>query len=146
MPPCTDPGTLCVPTAEPIEEGFELCLYSYKEGEQECPAGWPDKRVYYEGFDDSPMCTPCTCSAPDGGECSALVSVYQDDACSTPLVSYFTTSADPAATCTGVLPGAALGSKSVSNVSYQPGSCSPSGGDPVGDPIPLKPSTFCCRE
>ena len=144
MPPCTDPGTLCVPTAEPPPEGFSLCIYH--EEDRDCPFGWPDKRVFYKNFDDSPTCTPCACSAPAGADCSALVSVYQDNACSTTLVSYFATSADPAAQCHSVFAGAALGSKSVSDVSYQPGSCTPSGGEPAGDPIPLEPSTFCCRE
>ena len=134
---------LCVPSDDPIEEGFSLCLY--REGERDCPPAWSIRHVFYENFDDSAACTPCTCSDPMGGVCSGLISVYQDGGCSTPLVSYFTTSDDSAATCTGVLPGAALGSKEVTDVSYQPGSCAPSGGDPVGDPIPLQPSTFCCR-
>jgi hypothetical protein len=143
MPPCTDPGMICVPTAEPPPEGFSLCIFN--EGDRDCPIAWPDKRVFYVDHDDSLVCTPCTCSAPMGGECSANVSVYQDNACSMSLVSYFTTSADPA-TCLGVSAGAALGSKSVSDVSYQAGSCTPSGGEPVGEPVPLEPSTFCCRE
>lgn len=48
-----------------------------------------------------------------------------------------------AMTCPQEIP---LRSKSVSDVSDQPGLCAPSGGDPGGDPIPLLPSTFCCRE
>jgi hypothetical protein len=144
MPPCTDPGTLCVPAAEPPEEGFSLCIFN--EGDRDCPPAWPDRHVFFKDFDDSPMCTPCACSDPIGGACSALVSVYQDNACSAPLVSYFATSADPAAQCHSVFAGAALGSKAVTDVSYQPGSCTPSGGDLVGAPLPIEPSTFCCRE
>ena len=143
MPPCTDPGMICVPTAEPPPEDFSLCLY--REGDRDCPFGWPDKHVFFESFDDSPVCTPCTCSDPMGGECSALVSVYQDGGCSMVLTANFVTSADPAS-CKDVPAGAPLGSKGVTDVSYQPGSCIPSGGDLVGDPIPLAPSTFCCRE
>ena len=146
MPPCADPGTLCVPTDEPSEEGFSLCLYSDNEGDPECPPGWPDKRVFYKDYDDSLECTPCMCSDPMGGACSALVSVYQDDACSMVLNSSFVTSADPAAKCHELFAGAALGSKAVTDVSYQPGSCAPSGGELVGEPIALQPSTFCCRE
>ena len=141
--PCTDPGMLCVPTAEPPPEGFSLCIYH--EDDRDCPMGWPDKHVFYKDYDESPVCTPCTCSDPMGGECSAIVSVYQDTGCSTLLQATFATSADPAA-CYAVSPGAALGSKEVSDVSYQPGSCAPSGGDLVGEPIALEPSTFCCRE
>ena len=144
MPPCSDPGMLCVPTAEPPPEGFSLCIY--REGERDCPPAWPSKHVFYEDYDDSPVCTPCTCSDPMGGECSAVVSVYQDNGCSMPLISYYATSSDPAPQCHDVFAGAALGSKDVSDVSYQPGSCSPGGGEPAGDPIPLMPSTFCCRE
>jgi hypothetical protein len=143
MPPCEDVGMLCVPTNDPIEEGFSLCLY--REGERDCPPGWPIQHVFYEDVDDSAVCTPCTCTDPMGGVCSGLISVYQDGGCSAPLFeNYFMTSNDPA-TCLGVSVGAALGSKSVTDVSYQPGSCAPSGGDPAGDPIPLQPSTFCCR-
>ena len=142
MPPCTDPGMLCVPTDDPPPEGFSLCIY--REDERECPKSFPIQHVFFEGVDDSAVCTPCTCSDPMGGECSALVSVYQDNGCSTVLESSFVTSADPAS-CKDVPAGAALGSKAISDVSYQPGSCTPSGGDPAGDPVPLQPSTFCCR-
>ena len=78
MPPCTDPGMLCVPTAEPPPEDFSLCIYH--EEDRDCPPGWLDKRVFYKDFDDSPTCTPCECSDPMGGACSALVSVFQDNA------------------------------------------------------------------
>ena len=143
MPPCEDPGTLCVPTGEPIEEGFSLCIYS--RGDFDCPTAWPVQHVFYKDKDDSLECTACTCSDPAGGECSAIVSVYQDDACSTLLTSNFVTSADPA-DCINVSAGAALGSKEVSDVTYQPGSCTPSGGEPAGYPVPIEPSTFCCRK
>ena len=143
MPPCSDPGMLCVPTDDPPPEGFSLCIY--REDERECPPAWPNKHVFYEGYDDSPVCTPCTCSDPMGGECSGMVSVYQDTGCSVPVFqNYFVTSTDPTL-CIDVSSGVALGSKTMSGVSYQPGSCTPSGGDPAGDPVPLQPSTFCCR-
>jgi hypothetical protein len=145
MPPCEDPGMLCVPTDDPPPDGFSLCIYSYKEGEQDCPPAWPTKHVFYEDFDDSPACTPCTCSDPMGGECSGMVSVYQDTSCSVPVFeNFFVTSSAPAL-CLDQPPGVALGSKTITGVSFQPGACAPSGGDPAGDPVPLQPSTFCCR-
>jgi hypothetical protein len=134
---------LCVPTDDPPPEGFQLCIYSREE--YECPKSFPIQHVFYEGVDDSAVCTPCTCSDPMGGECSGMVSVYQDTSCSVPVFENFFMTSEAPALCLDQPPGVALGSKTITGVSFQPGSCAPSGGDPAGDPIPLQPSTFCCR-
>ena len=144
MPPCADPGMMCVPAPDPSMVGFSLCIY--REGDRECPAAWPNRRVFHETFDDSPVCTHCECSDPVGGRCSGRVSVYQDGACSSSVFeNIFMTSVDPAR-CIDMSAGIALGSKKMSDVTYEPGSCTPSGGEPLGEPVPLEPSTFCCRE
>jgi hypothetical protein len=30
-------------------------------------------------------------------------------------------------------------------LTYTPGTCQPSGGEPIGATTPAEPSTFCCR-
>jgi hypothetical protein len=43
------------------------------------------------------------------------------------------------------VPGNSLGGKTVTAPFYQPGTCEPTGGEPI-DSIELKgPSTFCCQ-
>ena len=46
---------------------------------------------------------------------------------------------------THVVPsGQALRSKLATAPVYVPGVCQASGGEPVGDAVPVEPSTFCC--
>jgi hypothetical protein len=40
--------------------------------------------------------------------------------------------------------GAALLGKTAEEVSSSPGSCDPSGGEPVGEVVPAQPVTWCC--
>jgi len=48
--------------------------------------------------------------------------------------------------CIDVSPaGADLGGKKVTAASYQPGTCEPIGGKPIGSVEPKGPSTFCCQ-
>jgi hypothetical protein len=47
--------------------------------------------------------------------------------------------------CDTIPAGAELGGKTVTAPSYQPGTCEPLGGKPIGS-LELKgPSTFCCQ-
>jgi len=150
---CASPGEVCLSAMVPgasalpdasavVPDPFRVCVAH--EGDVECPgfAPYTKRHLLYEGIDDSRGCSPCTCGAPTGSTCSALVTIYSDAACSVQLGSATATSSAPA--CTDVLPGAALASKSAGSVSYTPGSCTPSGGTPVGDAVPTMPVTFCC--
>jgi hypothetical protein len=135
---CATPSEICAPAALP---GFAQCLVRY--GNRECPGAYPDKHVFYYGFEDTRACTPCACSEPMGGTCTAQLSVYKDNACSALSSTVGLSSASP--TCFDVVPsGQALGSKLATPPVYAPGACQVSGGEAVGDAVPREPSTFCC--
>jgi hypothetical protein len=120
--------------------GFAQCLVQY--GNRECPGAYPDKHVFYYGFDDTRACAPCACSAPAGSTCSAFVSAFKDGACSSPVVAGTVDASGPK--CLDVLSGVALGSKLATEPVYVPGVCQASGGEAIGDAVPEEPSTFCC--
>ena len=138
--PCATPSEVCAPA---VETGFAQCLV--QKGDNECPSTYPDKHLLYKGFADTRACTPCACSAPVGGACSALVSVFKDGACS-PASLVGSNSVDATVpTCYDVSPsGQALGSKLATAPVYSPGVCQVSGGEPMGEVVPEEPSTFCC--
>ncbi len=137
---CADPGKVCSPSGPP--DGFRTCIAH--EGDVSCPSYSPyqERHVFYEGLDDTRTCSPCSCGAPEGGSCSGLISVYADGACSALLSSTLVTSAG--ALCADVAAGSALGSKSAGPVTYTPGTCTPSGGEPMGTAEPRDAVTLCC--
>jgi len=138
---CKDPGKICVPTSEPPPPGFTQCLF--KEGDVACPAVYTEKHVFHQGFDDKRTCTPCACGAPDGGTCTALLSVYEDTACT--KLNYMTMISSVMSVCGDIaIAGSALGSKSATSVTYSPGACAPSGGESMGDVELVGAATFCC--
>jgi len=76
-------------------------------------------------------------------ELRLLVTAYSDDACGKELTSMTVTSTLTDA-CVNVPLGAALGSKTAEIVSYQAGTCTPSGGEVIGEPQTEWPVTYCC--
>jgi len=139
-PPCASPGETCVPAGP---EGFATCIF--QKGDVACPAPWARKEGFYEEFNDGRSCTPCGCGPAGGASCIAAVSVYTDGTCSAPVGFLAVSSEDPES-CIDLPTGSALGSKMGEVVSTQPGSCPPTGGEPVGDVEPNQPATFCCLE
>lgn len=138
--PCAAPGEICTPAVEP---GFAQCLV--QKGDNECPSAYSDKHLLYKGFADTRACTPCGCSAPIGGACSALVSVFKDGSCSAPSLVVAGSVDATTSTCHDVSPsGQALLSKLATSPVYSPGVCQVSGGEPIGEAVPEEPSTFCC--
>ncbi|MFS8068753.1 MAG: hypothetical protein ACMG6S_20525 [Byssovorax sp.] len=104
---------------------------------------YPVKHVFYKGLTDTRACTSCACSAPVGSTCSAQLSVYKDNACSSLVGTSTVTATQPF--CTDIQPmGSALGSKLATEPVYAPGACQVSGGEAVGEALPEEPSTFCC--
>jgi hypothetical protein len=137
---CAHPSEICVPAVEP---GFAQCLVH--DGVWECPDTYSVKHVLYHGLKDTRACSPCACGAPTGGNCSAAVLVFNDAACSAPILggSYGIDASGPA--CIDILPsGPALGSKLATAPVYSPGVCQASGGEPTGQATPDQPSTYCC--
>lgn len=139
---CADPAETCAPVVPDPSPGFLVCVV--RDGDRTCPEGWPDKHVFFDRVDDTRGCSPCACSAPTGSSCAGSVSVFKDDACGVPLPLTLPLDAT-GPSCHTVPPGTALGSKAAGPVTYTPGTCQPSGGEPQGSTAPAEPSTFCCR-
>jgi hypothetical protein len=139
MGTCDDLG-VCSPAATP-PDGFHVCIA--REGDVDCPliSPYSERHTFYKGVDDTRSCTACTCGAPAGGSCSALISLYTDAACS---VLGAATMANTLSPCLDVLPGSAMGSKAMGPSTYTPGTCAAIGGEPVGDAVARDPVTVCC--
>jgi hypothetical protein len=120
--------------------GFLTCIF--QDGDQVCPESYPDKHVVYSSFEDQRGCAPCACEPPADSVCTGRLTLYKDTAC-TDLLDYLLLSS-AAPTCNDLLPGVPLGSKDVDKLIYEPGTCAPTGGEPMGAVIPSAPSTFCC--
>ena len=130
----------------PPPEGFSLCLYRHGADltADNCPSSYPRYLLMYAGHDDSRACDPGSCSDPQGGECSALVSLFTGGACGGIVGSITVTSAVDEG-CLDLPPGVGLGSKAGTLTVSTSGSCTSSGG-PVGGITPTLPMTLCCQE
>jgi len=136
---CATVGDLC----SPVAAGFRACVAT--PADVDCPANSPytEKHVFYGGIDDTRGCTPCTCGAPAGSSCAGSISIFSDAACSALLLlDNAITSLAPS--CHDLPTSPALGSKSAGPTTYTPGTCAPSGGEPLGTATPSGPVTFCC--
>ena len=139
--PCLDISKVCVPAAPPPPPEFSQCIF--QTGEHACPDQFPTQHVFYDEITGSRGCSACACAAPDGGECTATVTLFQDGMCITQETEEEVTSVEPE--CIQVT-GNPLGGKKVTAPSYLPGKCEPMGGEPI-DSIERKgPSTFCCQQ
>jgi hypothetical protein len=138
---CNGGESICVSSHAP-----DLLTCIFHNGDVDCPSDpanvYTEKHVFYAGIDDTRGCAPCTCGAPAGSVCSASISIYQDNACTSPLDLATVTSAGPV--CHDLPVGSALGSKSASAPTYTPGACLPAGGEPTGAATGDQPGTFCC--
>jgi hypothetical protein len=137
---CAEDGDFCAALA-PVD-GFRECISH--DGDVACPpySAYSDQYVFYSGADDTRSCSACACGSPAGSSCSAMISVYDDSACSSLLFTDSITSS--ASACVDVPAGSALGSKSATSPAYTPGACPPSGGEALGSVVPVMPATFCC--
>jgi hypothetical protein len=137
---CENLADTCGPAAA---AGFQVCVLH--EGDVDCPSGSPYsmKSVFYQGYDDTLACSPCTCASTVGA-CSARLSVYSDGACGTLLAADPIGSLQPQCIPLDIQPSTALASKSLDTLAYTPGTCEPSGGVATGSLTPTAPFTFCC--
>jgi hypothetical protein len=132
---------VCVPAAPPPPPGFSQCIF--KNREHACPDDYPTQHIFYDEITGSRGCSACSCAAPEGGVCSATVTLFEDAMCMTEAANRNVTSDEPQ--CINVSANG-LGGKKVTAPSYQPGTCEPTGREPT-DSIELKgPSTFCCQQ
>jgi hypothetical protein len=143
---CKDPGTYCVPGPVPLPlPGFQECIKYTREDIENasCPAAYPTQHVFYQGYEDTRSCTPCECAPPAKSKCSALVSTYEEAACTMLTGSSLLNLAG--AQCHDTPPGKGLKSMSAVMVDDEPGQCEPSGGVLMGTVTPKYAHVFCCR-
>jgi len=121
----------------------------WRDGEHPCPLHYDkgERFVMYpeSGIVDTRDCTNCECGPPEGSGCLGTIHLYDDASCmsefwKTPVSSF-------SAPCYDVTPpGRAIGAKAITDVSYVPGTCAASGGEPFGKAAPddMQAVTFCC--
>ncbi|MEZ4297015.1 MAG: hypothetical protein R3B70_18765 [Polyangiaceae bacterium] len=126
--------------------GFSFCMYRWGDDldPEDCPAQYPAFFRMYFDHEDHRSCAPCTCSDPEGTECTALMSVFSDGGCKN-LIGAITLSSAVGDGCMDLVPGTALGSKTGSLTLSKPGTCTPRGGS-VGEVVPAMPVTLCCQQ
>ena len=138
----------CLPD-ESLIPGFKVCIFQH--GENDCPTDvgnvFTERHVFYRGVQDDRQCSACTCGAPTGSACTAVISIYNGAGCSGSTVVPGIAISSSSETCLDIqLPGQALGSKEKAGpTTYLPGTCPPGGGDGSGIAIPINPATLCCR-
>lgn len=141
---CESLGEVCTPASiiDGGVVGFRTCIFH--GGDVACPSAGPytDRHVFYTDYADSRGCSECGCGVPVGSACSAMLSVYTDPGCSAPIFTRIIEATS--ATCDDLSAGTQLGSKKIGPVTYTPGQCAASGGEPGGSAEPVLPSTFCC--
>lgn len=137
---------------ETLPDGWLHCLA--RTGKHDvCPDNYNQygPRLFYG---DNPVddrgCSDCACGTPKDSICIGSFRLYSDSTCATEINKYQIASTNPP--CWDLSPpGLALGSKAIVNLSYLPGTCAVTGGEPIGTAIPNEDPnagavTFCCRD
>lgn len=137
-----DADATCLASLAARYPDFSVCVQHLGEGAPRCPAEYPEMHQFFEGFDDTRDCTPCTCGPARGSRCVALVSAYEDRGCARVLDAVTVTLAGPKCV-TG--PGLRLASLDAQWIENEPGTCAAHGGVPTGDVKPTGEAFFCCQ-
>jgi len=133
-----DDGQILVYT---VPNDFLLCIERIGAS---CPLKLTELRTVYRDAEDDRACAECTCEPPAGNLCSVKVTAYSDQACGTAAGSAFASS-NEGSVCFDVPDGTALASKRAELIETTPGTCTPGGGEPVGDVHGKDPVVFCCQ-
>lgn len=136
-------GYVCIPVPGDLLACISL-HHGDHEQEVDCPEFYSERHVMYGSAVDHRECAPCACSSPEGGECAVTVTAFADEACTDFVVGAVIFSSDEQA-CFDVPSGIALGSKAAEVKVATPGSCLPSGGEPIGEVEPADRVTLCCH-
>jgi hypothetical protein len=132
-----------------LPAGWRHCVRHRDNGIHECPSDskYKDQVIAYSdaGFVDTRQCTECECKA-SGGTCYGTFNVYEDEQC-TKFVDMEVLNSETYS-CSNLMPGAAVGSKEVVDVTYAPGKCAPTGGLAIGtvEKDDADAVTWCCLE
>lgn len=127
------PGGVCTP--RPVAPfGATLCVWA--AGDQACPAGYPDKHSFWDGYTDTRDCSICACGQPNA-TCTATTTLYDKQSCQ----GKFGNVADD-----GQCHQVGNASRMRTQVTVT-GTCAPSGGAPTGTVIegPAR-TTVCCTK
>lgn len=132
---CGDDG-ICIP---PAPEGFEAQWCMYQQGDLECPAGpYPNKIVFWSGYDDTRDCSNCTCGTT-GSSCEdAQLLVFEEPDCAGVPIVTLPANALECTEVVGASFAADMGAEAacpVTSDSVAEGAIAPTG-----------PFTFCCAD
>jgi hypothetical protein len=141
---CNNGTKECLPA---VLSPWAQCVW--RAGEHDCPEHYTfSRRVMYEREPkDSRSCTACSCGEPIGGSCVANLRAFTDSTCGAEILNLPISSS--LADCYPIFPaGSAIGSKSVTDHLYVPGTCAVNGGEPVGEAVEDKDTatTICCMQ
>ncbi len=127
---CEDGGT-CIPD---VPHPMGVCIM--KDGDETCPAAYPTKHTWYRQIDDTRGCSMCTCG--NDFACTGTVDLFATDDCAPDAIGPLNLDAcNPVTFNKGDTPGLALTAELT-------GTCTPNGGESMGDAVPEDPVTVCC--
>jgi len=136
---CPTPGDLCMPTPVAPQMAGVLCVSA--AGNQTCPAGFPQKSIRYEAYDDTRSCpNSCGCDEEDS-ECVASYTEYQGVTCGSqgPTRSL---GSDAGESC---VIDAGHDAIILNSITFDAGTCAPGGTvNPTGNATPTGQTTVCC--
>jgi hypothetical protein len=127
----------------PTPPGYRVCVARYEDDGYPCPPDWPERHEGWIDAEEGRLCEACTCGPAEGGSCIIRAKAYTDSLCTQEAATLILSSAE-GSKCNDLLGGSALGSKTAEVLSYEPGTCQPSGGGLVGQIITAHPAAFCC--
>ncbi|HRI71535.1 MAG TPA: hypothetical protein PK156_45185 [Polyangium sp.] len=142
---CGNGSKECVPASL---YPWAQCVWLNGEHDK-CPDNYTYSRfvMYEHEPKDSRSCTACSCGEPIGGLCVANLRAFTDSTCGSEILNLPISSS--LAECKPIFPaGSAIGSKSVTDHLYVPGTCAANGGEPMGEAVVDKSTatTICCRQ
>jgi hypothetical protein len=151
---CPGDSTICIPHPPPYE-GQEWRVCVRHEGDVNCSdaQAYSEPHTFFQSYKDGRFCTACGgCGPMVGSSCSALVSVYKDDSCggsdpNSPPVALTLNVGSAKSICGDVMmPGTPLLSKDAMQITYNKGTCEPTGGKAGGIAGAdfNSATTFCC--
>ena len=132
-----------------LPKGWRHCVRHQEDGIHACPSEskYKNQVIAYgdKGYIDTRRCTECECKAT-GGICHGTFNVYEDEQC-TKFLSMNSVNSETY-DCANLVPGVAVGSKELVDLTYVPGTCEPSGGLPLGtvETDDDNAQTWCCLD
>jgi hypothetical protein len=130
---CED-GQMCVP--QPASPAAGPCIF--KDGDEACPAEFPNKSLYHSSYSDTRACSACSCTATAGG-CASIVTAFQAGQCDGTSIDQGISSASNLF----CIPSNWTGLK-LKSTTFYPGTCEKTGGQLTGTVVPTDPVTVCC--